>query len=442
MSPLARRLTYLVLAYTCIEGLVVNLTFPSKIGYVAKDLILIAAIAMLFLDNRGRSFGATRFVMPGLAVFAFVQLAYAMMPGDLPLLARLTGLKMRLLYIPAMFLAYRLIVDEAELNRFARFLLICAIPVSIFGIYLFFAGPGALQQMGASYAAVITSTTGTYRVPGTFNSPGQYGLYLTFNSIVAVWMLMVPNQTKRQRILVITSLGIMLLAAIASGSRTPLVLTVACGTVVLLSQRRLGKLVTGSVAIYCLFAIAFSTLGEGATERMGSIASMEHVERFNRTYFGQMFIPRMMEAPMGLGLGIATIGARHFTEFNEIILVESYFGIIALETGIVGFITFFWASLMILNFILKTRGVMKGSPYSAAFHALGSFIALIALLSPVSTPLDASPGNVYFWFGLGVVARLYDLERARRGELTQEAPVYTWTPDPMHQQPMPYHPQR
>jgi hypothetical protein len=294
MSPLARRLTYLVLAYTCVEGLVVNLTFPSKIGYVAKDIILIAAVAMLFLDNRGRSFGSTRYVMPGLAIFAFVQVAYAMMPGDLPLLARLTGLKMRLLYIPTMFLGYRLIADETELNRVGRFLLACAIPVGVFGVYLFFNGPAALQQMGATYSAVVTSTTGTYRVPGTFNSPGQYGLYLTFNTIIAIWMLMVPNQTPRQRAVVWTALGIMVVAAVASGSRSPLVLTLACASIVLVSQRKLSRLFTAAIGVYCLFAIAFSTLGQGAAERMGSIASVEHIQRFNQTYFGQLFLPRMM----------------------------------------------------------------------------------------------------------------------------------------------------
>jgi hypothetical protein len=145
---------------------------------------------------------------------------------------------------------------------------------------------------------------------------------------------------------------------------------------------------------------------------------------------------------MGLGLGTATIGARHFTEFHQIILVESYFGLIALETGIIGFMTFFWASLMILNFVLKARPLLRTSHLSPAFHAFGSFIAVTALLSPVSTPLDASPGNVYFWFSLGVVARLYDIERARRGLLADAAPVYGGTPVQVYQPPMPYQPQR
>ncbi|MDQ3069289.1 MAG: hypothetical protein M3R55_06130 [Acidobacteriota bacterium] len=430
MTPLNRKLVYFILLYTCVEGLVINVTFPSKLGYVLKDALLMASYALMFADNDGKNFGSTGRVMPALVLFGVVQTFYLLVPSDLPIIAQLTGLKMRLLYIPVTLIAYRMIRTQQDLYRLGAVLVLAAIPVSIFGIYLYFAGPGALIAIGGSYSAVITSTTGVWRVPGTFNSPGQYGLYLTFNCILAMALLLTPGFTARWRGIFWAGLAVMLVATLASGSRSPLVLTLACGGILLVTLRRLGRMFTMAVAMYVVFAVGFSTLGAGVEDRVGSLASYEHIERFNRTYFGQLFIPKMLETPMGLGLGVATIGARHFTEFNQIILVESYFGIIALETGIIGFVIFFWASAGILMFLVKARPIMRLAESAPAWHALSIFVLMVVLLSPVSTPLDAAPGNIYFWLSLGVVAKLYDLERWRlAAELPHsEDAVQGWQP--------------
>jgi hypothetical protein len=36
---------------------------------------------------------------------------------------------------------------------------------------------------------------------------------------------------------------------------------------------------------------------------------------------------KLLENPLGSGLGLATIGARHFTEFSQLVFTESYLGI-------------------------------------------------------------------------------------------------------------------
>lgn len=73
------------------------------------------------------------------------------------------------------------------------------------------------------------------------------------------------------------------------------------------------------------------------------------------------------------------------------LLVESYFGIIAVETGVLGL-------LAIL----------------AVSAAAAAFVLVVLMLGPVSTPLDSAPGHLYFWLSPWIVEKLYDLERQSR----------------------------
>lgn len=423
MTPLNRRLFYFILLYTCIEGLVVNLTFPSKIGYVLKDVVVALAGGLMLLDNAGQPFGSLRRLSLTLGLFAMIQVGYLVAPvGDMPLLAKLVGLKMRLLYVLVMLLAYRFVRSAADVYTLFAVLVLAAVPVSIFGIYLYFAGPDMLRALGGSYSAIVYSTTGVWRVPGTFNAPGQYGLYLTFNSVLAVGLLLLPGLSLRMRAFLWVSLGVMTLAAFASGSRSPLIVTAAAAGLVMVSLGRFGRIFSMGVGVYALFAIGFAALGTGVEERIGSIASHEHVDRFQRTYFGQLFLPAVLENPQGIGLGAATIGARHFTEYGEVLLVESYFGLVAIETGVLGLVTILIVSAAIIAYVLKARATMRGSPSAPLWSAMAAFVVLILMLGPVSTPLDSAPGNVYFWLSLGALAKLYDLERQMRAAGLPDAP--------------------
>lgn len=418
MTPLNRRLLYFALLFTCVEGLIVNVTFPSKIGYVAKDVVLIAGMVLLLMDGSGQSYGSLRTLALPLGFFAFVQFAYLLMPvGDLSFFAKLVGLKMRLLYLSGMFLGYRFVRGPMDVYRVTAVLAAAAIPVSLFGIYLFFQGPAALQALGGSYSAIFHAPEGGWRVPGTFTSPGQYGLYLTFNAIITLTLLLVPNLILRYRLLLWSSLVLMVLAILVSGSRAPMLLTLAGGAVVVLGIGSFGRLVRVGAIGYFVLALGFATFGPGVEDRVGSIASVEHVSRFKTQYFGQLFLSKMMEAPLGLGLGTATIGARHFTEFGQVMLVESYLGVVAIETGVVGLASLLWWMAAILVYLNRSRATMRGSPSAAAWYGLAAFVFIIILLAPVGTALDCAPGNLYFWVSLGMAAKLYDLERFKRAAM-------------------------
>lgn len=419
MSAFDRRLLYFILFYTCVEGLVINITFPSKIGFVAKDAACVLAYMSLFSTNAGRSFGSLSRLSVPIAVFVLIQSMYLALPSDFSLVGRLVGLKMRLLYIPIMFLGYRCIRNLEDLRAFVIVLIVISIPVSIFGIYLYFAGPGALVQIGGTYSAIVYSTTGVWRVPGTFTSPGQYGLYLTFNTVLAVGLLLTGGVGPRLRILLWTSMALMILAMLASGSRTPLLLSLACAGLTVVALGRVGRMMSMSVIIYAVFALAFVAFGAGVADRVDSIASTEHLVRFQQTYFGQLFLDKMMEEPMGLGLGAATLGARHFTEFREIVFVESYFGLVGIETGVLGLTALLWLCAAILVNLWRSRAVMTKAESAPLWYVVALFTAMVVALMPIGTQIDSPPGNAYFWLSIGICAKLYDLERWRMAAALQ-----------------------
>ncbi len=421
MSRAERLLMQLIFLYTCAEGLVTGILYPSKWPYLYKDVAILAVYALILLRRPGRLLmpsATLRHVVPPILLFAFVTLVYLLLPGE-SLLGGLVALKQRLFYIPLLGIGYLFVRREQDLERLFAFLACYAIVVAAFGIFLHFAGPGSLRDVGNYYAVeertpVTEGSSATYwRVPGTFNSPGQYSAYLLFNGLTAMSLIITRAAPTAYRRLAAVALPMIVLAMLASGARAPLILLSACVALVLLARRRVAPVVGIAVAAYAVLAFGFSFLGPGVSDRFASIVSHEHVERFQRTYFGQPFLPSLLERPLGSGLGVATIGARHFSEFKEVLLVESYLGIVGLETGVLGLAAFLWGAMAIGVLVLRLRRVVQGTPAAPLWYGLAAYVGLSLFTLPVSTGIDHAPSNLYFWFSIGALVRLADLARGR-----------------------------
>jgi len=407
-----RWLTYLIFAYTCVEGLVINILYPNTLPFIFKDFAIIAAYLALMTDSRGGS-GSLSQLTGSFAVFALLTFLFLAMPSQVSLFGMLVAVKQRLLYIPLVYVGYHFLRDDRDYFGLMKLMAITSIPVSVFGIYLYFVGPLGLTALGAKYSAVIGSGAGAHgqqfwRVPATFNSPGQFGIFLLANGAAFLGVLFGKTADKKLRTLTIVALVILIAALLVSGSRAPLIMLFAIGGLLLMMTGRVGGIGLAAAGAYTVFAVAFSYFGGGVEDRVGSIASWEHVERFRDTYFGQLFFQFLQESPMGFGLGRATIGARHFNQWQNVLLVESYFGIIAAEMGVIGLAVFTWVVITILATLARMRKLMRSSPLNVNWLSLALFVTATVALLPVGTPLDASPGNLYFWFFLGVLVKMYD----------------------------------
>jgi hypothetical protein len=426
-----RWLTFAIFVYTCVEGLVINILYPNTLPFIFKDFAIAAAYMAMMADSRVNS-GSLRALTPAIVGFSLITLLFLFMPSPVEFFGKLVAIKQRLFYIPLVYLGYRFLGDEHDYFALIRLLALSSIPVSLFGIYLYFVGPVGLTSLGANYSAIIASTAGSHgiafwRVPSTFTSPGQFGFFLLSNGAAMLGVLLGDGASKKLRTLTITSMVILLAALMVSGSRSPILMLTMIVALLLIFTRRLGAIGMAAAGSYAVFAAGFSYFGGGVEDRVGSIASWEHVERFRDTYFGQLFLQFLQQSPMGFGLGRATLGARHFTQWQNLMLVESYFGIIAAEMGILGLAAFGWLIAAILGLLWRMRKAMAASPFFVSWLSLTLFILITMGLLPVGTPLESSPGNLYFWFFLGMVVKMYDLQTGNatpRPAAPQPHPVY------------------
>ncbi len=418
MRRSVRLLVYAIFLYTCVEGLVISVYYPAKLPFVYKDLALVVVYVVTFAPSPARLFAATPsvrpFVLPAVA-FTLCLGVYLAVSADI--LAALVAVKQRVFYVPLISIGALFVRSPKDLERLFVPLAVCAVAVSAFGVYLYVVGREGLEALGANYFGdVYTAWSGPdsepyWRVPGTFTSPGQYGAYLLFSGLVAIALAM--NATSRRaRLLAAAAVGMTLLAILVSGSRTPLVLLAGAVALLVLLSRAVTRLTAVVLVAVVVLAYAFSFLGAGVRERFASIAAYEHVERFQRTYFGQLFLPELLEEPLGSGLGTATIGARHVSELRDVELVESYLGILAVETGLPGVASFLWLAAAIGAAVLRQRRMMRGQPDAVLWHALAVYVLFTLLILPVSTVIDHAPSNLYFWFSVGALLRVADLTRS------------------------------
>jgi len=429
MSPLVRALVHVAFFYTCVEGLVVNMLFPAKLPFIYKDLLLIVVYLGVVLPNFGSIVSLSPLAnrLTGtLAMFVGILLVYTIVPSPVNTLSELVALKQRIFYIPMLLVAYFFVRSVDDIKWLLVAMATYAIGVSLFGIFLFFAGPEGLRNLGAGYSAVFFTPTGPsdvtfWRVPGTFTSAGQYGAYLMANLLFIAGLLMLWRLDRWVRIVGMAAFALVVLAMLTSGSRAPFVLATAGLAIAATASGRLSRGAVWALAIYGIMAYGFVVFGPGVQDRIGSIASAENIERFERTYFGQLFLPSLLEYPLGRGLGLATIGARHFAELFQVVLVESYLGILAVETGWPGLLAFIAVELAILQIIARHYRLMAASPDGFLWLTLATYVGLTIAILPVSTGIDHAPTNFYFWFAVGAIIRLVEIEYWRLWDLRRQS---------------------
>lgn len=417
MSPTQRRLVYVIFLYVCIEGLVVNVMYPNRLAYLPKDVMLLLLYIGMITGGQARG-GTIAQLTPSFVGFAAVCAFYMAIPTPVSMMGVAVAMKQRLFYVPLVYAGYHYMRGDADIARLLRLIAWSSIPVSLFGTYLFFAGPGALTSIGADYSHEFFSTSGAagiafWRVPGTFNSPGQYGAYLYNVGTLFTGFLLVTDLRRQDRLLLLGAMACLLPALLTSGSRAPLLLLfVASGVVAVLSRKLSRAGILGAV-VYFIVVGAIGYFGAGVGDRVTSIATQENVDRFTGTFFGQLFVTQALANPGGLGLGTATVGARHFSPPGTVKLVESYLGLLATEMGLLGLVAFLVLAVMVVVLLVRGRKWMRKAPGLPIWNALFVQSMLTLLLLPNSTGVDAIPMNLYFWFFVGLAVKMVDLERLR-----------------------------
>src|SRR5436190_19983500 len=111
MSSAARALVHFCFAYTCVEGFVVNLTYPNVPFYLVKDVVILMLYVFLMTEQRSPARGLRRISSP-IMIFTGVMMFFLVIPTPVTLLAEFVALKQRLFYIPLMYVAYLYVQTE------------------------------------------------------------------------------------------------------------------------------------------------------------------------------------------------------------------------------------------------------------------------------------------------------------------------------------------
>jgi hypothetical protein len=123
LNRLLRILIYLIFLATCVEGLAVNIWYPSKVPYLFKDMLVLCTYLLLLLIYKEKFFipsPRARLILQAFLIFSGIVLAYIVFPGG-STMSKLVAVNQRLFMSHCFVLHVYLSVRSADLNASSSF---------------------------------------------------------------------------------------------------------------------------------------------------------------------------------------------------------------------------------------------------------------------------------------------------------------------------------
>ncbi len=422
---------YGLVAYTPFTGIVVAALYPSPIGTLVRDILVVIPLYLsFFLLGRSARFGR----LPPLLYIGFVLLALIVMfAAANPAVPNMTvagiGAKVWLGYIPMLLIGVSFVRSEPDLRRFLRALVVSAwLPWTVGivmylgctfwdyeGTITFFYGEyarHATQQFSSfdSYGAVL------YRIPGTFQFNSQYGVFCFF-MMFPILMLLELERERRWRLFIWISMMVGLVAGFTSGARGNFIFMPLIFIMVQFFKFRASGLVQGVIGLGIGLIGALSIAGIDGGKIFGEAASLT-------THYGQeIAIGGLLEGLerggiFGLGVGANTGAARHGLDAataalvqDKGLLIENYYGKALVELGAIGFLVVLGCSVLLLIHCLQVQRRLRLQPLKGVASCCTAMVAFIMLVSFKGWALDTDPLNYYYYLLIGMVFALPFVER-------------------------------
>lgn len=407
------------------------LTYPNtSMAVLAKDILFVApcyvALAM-GMATRQVSIPTQRMPWKLLFVLTGLLLAEFFNPNLASLLVGLIGLKVWLLYVPMAFVVPIAIDSAPRLLLLLRVVAYGSIAPAAIGLLEFllihFGKAGLVYSLygraaDAMFFKGISFTLGDgnflSRIPSTLPASAQY-MYFLFGAItcgMALTFLETAPGSVRGAWLVVMLGSVALLT---SGERGAFIyvpfffiaLSLLLGG--FSSIARLAPVLGGS---FLTAVLLFGGAGYGLFTLVSGLVSLYGGEIF--TGHGGQSIPRIIEsAGIGLGPGMDTQSAfRYGAAFQQLTWVESWYGKVAIETGVVGLILVLciWAIILWRGWHL-TRALAERRLQRVGMCCLAYLLTMLFIAFKAS-PFDTDPANVMIWIFAGLLLRLPDLAPA------------------------------
>jgi len=452
---------YLLLAWLLFEDLARKYLGNNMVLYFAKDFLLAVVYVSFFARWRRKDQDLKTFRPPfltALMVFLWFGFMQVFNPASTSIFYGLMGMKLYFYYLPLIALGYALPDSEEMLQRFFYFnLALIAIIVSL-GIVQSIAGPQFLnpavmstdiQGLSSLYRVAPVSGARVYRPTSIFVSAGRFS-----DLLIVAWLMVfgfsgyLLLRHRKGRMFTLLVLALTAAGCLMCASRGVFMWSAGSGVVGALAflwgapwrqgkalravravQRAALGVALAVVILLLTYPEAFlgriAVYSETLDPRRPTSELVQRVHVYPLAEFLKAF--NNSRWPYGYGLGTASLGGQYISRFFMAqppeYPVESGFGDIVLEMGVVGLILWIVMGSAVVVSAWRVAKKLKGSP----FFPLAFMITLYAflLLFPMTfTGIQAYQDfilNCYLWLLAGILFRLPSLEVSARAEAASGA---------------------
>lgn len=452
---------YFLIAWLLFEDFVRKFLGNNMAIYFAKDILTAVVYLSFFLAYRRRDKGLEIIRPPFLApllVLVWFGALQIFNPGSTTIFFGLMGMKLYFYYVPLFLIGYSLINSETDLRKFFYFNLGLMGVIAILGIVQSVVGPSFLNPaapaedirlLSQTYREAPISGVMVYRPTSVFVSTGRFG-----NMLVVSWMIVfgfsgyLLMRFRKGRIYAFLGVALIAAGCVMCASRGVFMWTLGSsivGGAAFLwgapwrqgeARRILKTLQRAAMGIALGMALLFWIFPEGFTNRLKVYSETldprspanELLHR-TRDYPWANFMGAFESSrwPYGFGIGTASLGGQYVTRIFQVAAptetVESGFGCLVLELGIVGLVLWFVMTGAVLFSAWKVVRKLRGSPW----FPLGFMIFWYAFLLFLPFTFQGMQAyqdfvlNAYVWLLLGILFRLPKLAVTAQAASTAKA---------------------
>ncbi len=435
---------YFFLSWLMFEDFARKFLGNNMVIYFAKDFFaLVVYISFLAAFRRKEvSFFRPPFLMP-LLIFIWFGILQMFNPASTHIMYGLMGFKIFFYYVPLIFVGYALLNSEAELRRFFSINLALAVVVISLGIAQSILGPSFmnptiqaedLRELSGLYRVSPLTGATAYRPTSVFVSAGRYADF-----VMVAWLLVLGFsgylllRMKRGRNFAFLMVAVTAAGAFLTASRGAFMWAMINGIATSAAfiwgapwkqgealrvfrgiQRAALGITLGIVLVFVVFPDALLSRVAIYQETLTPNSSASELKQRGWIYPVENFLGAFNYErwPYGYGIGTTSLGgqyvARFFNVKPPVVGVESGFGTLVVEMGIVGLILWTVTSAAILFAAWKVLKKLKGSPWFPLGFVI--FWYAFVLLFPATfagiQPYEDFLLNAYLWLLLGVLFRL------------------------------------
>ncbi len=439
---------YLFVAWLLFEDFARKFLGNNMGIYFAKDFLVLLVYLSFFAAYRRKDPDVKIFrppFFPILLVFIWYAAIQVFNPGSTSIFFGLLGMKIYFYYVPLMFVGYSMVNSEAELRKCFYINLGLMLIIAVLGIVQSVAGPRFLNpEVMADEIRLLSETyrmsasgARVYRPTSVFVSAGRFG-----DLLIVAWFLVfgfsgyLLLRVRRGRLWAFAALAITAAACLMTTSRGVFMWTLASSIIGAIAfiwgapwrqgealrvfrtlQRAALGIALGVIVLLFIYPEAFMNRLAIYSETLDPRSPTSELVHRSRDYPLKNFMAAFdyERWPYGYGIGTISLGGQYVSRFFHVRPpvggVESGFGALVVEMGILGLILWIFMSVAIVFSGWKVVLRLRGSPW----FPLAFMILLYASVLLIPMTFSSMGGyqdfilNAYLWLLLGILFRLPSL---------------------------------